>query len=141
MQEECDNLENLKNVAHIEEGEGSSTPEGRVLAMKNSNGRIKKLQKEIEKGEFKGPIIDRAKSQHEIDTQIDQLAGEFQKTERSAGISEVARDGDQYSEGLGDVLPGNEKMGHPIPNTSEWEAKGKEELPQKKKIKSKPLRR
>ena len=58
-------------------------------------------------------------SQQEIDTQIDQLDGKFQKPECSEEISELARDGDQYSEGLGDVLPGNEKMGRAIPKLFE----------------------
>ena len=70
-------------------------------------------------------------SQQEIDTQIDQLDGKFQKPECSEEISELARDGDQYSEGLGDVLPGNEKLDHTIPKTFEWEEK--EERPEKKR--------
>ena len=53
--------------------------------MKNLQGRIKKLKKEIESGEFKGLIIDRSKSQQEIDTHIDQLAEEFQKAECPGG--------------------------------------------------------
>ena len=74
--------------------------------MWNLQGRIKKLKKEIEKGEFEGPIIDRAKSQQEIDTRIDQLDGRFRKTGCSGEIDALERDGSQYSEGLGDVLPG-----------------------------------
>ena len=49
MQKERDNLGNLKNVVHFEEGMDSATPEGRVREMKNSHGRIKKQKKEIEK--------------------------------------------------------------------------------------------
>ena len=81
--------------------------------MKNPQGRIKKLQKEIEKGEFEGLIIGRSKSQQEIDTQIDQLAEEFQKTECSGGIPELESDGGQYSEGFGDVFPVSEKLERP----------------------------
>ena len=58
------------------------------------------------KGEFEGLIADRSKSQQEIDTQIDQLNGEFWKTECSEKIPALAREGSQYSEGLGDMLPG-----------------------------------
>ena len=54
--------------------------------------------------------------QREIDTQIDQLDGGI-----SEEISELERDGYQYSEGLGDVLPVNEKLDRPIPQTFEWE--------------------
>ena len=84
----------------LQRGRDSSTPKGREREMKNSQGRIKKLKKSIAKGEFRGSIIDRAKSQQGIDTQIDQLDGEFQKkTERSAGMSELERGGYPYSDG------------------------------------------
>ena len=65
-------------------------------------------------------IIDRSKSQQEIDTRIDQLDGEFQKAERSAEIPELVREGGQYSEGLGDVLTGNEKLDRAHSEMSEW---------------------
>ena len=99
--------------------------------MKNLQCRIMKLKKEIEKVEFEGLIIDRSKSQQVINTRTDQLDEEFQKEESSEEIPELESDGDQYSEGLGDVLPGNEKLGRPIPKTFErWET-GKEERPKK----------
>ena len=101
--------------------------------MGNPQGRIKKSKKEIEKGEFEGLIIDRPKSQQEIDTQIDQLDGGFQKTECSEEMPELEGDGDRYSEGLGDVLPGNENMDHPIPQMFEWGGEEKEERPKKKR--------
>ena len=47
------------------------------------------------------------------------MGGGFQKTGYSEEIPELERDGDQYSEGLGDVLPGNEKMGRAIPKLFE----------------------
>ena len=81
--------------------------------MKNLKGRIKKSGREIEKWEFEGLIIDRSKSQQEIDAQIDQLDEEFQRAECSEGIPELGSDGDQYSNGLGDVLPAGGKMGRP----------------------------
>ena len=133
MQQECDNLEISKMRLILKMGRGSSTPEGREREMKNSQGRLKKLKKAIEKGEFKGSIIDRAKSQHEIDTQIDQLDGEFQKTTRSEEISELERDGDQYSEGFGgDLLQVNEKLVLPVPQAPEWETKEKMKAPKRK---------
>ena len=79
-----------------------------------------------------GLIIDRSKSQHEIDTQIDQLVGGLQKTECSGGIPELEGDGDQYSEGLGDVLTGNEKLDHPTPQMYARGGEVKEERPIRK---------
>ena len=61
-------------------------------------------------------IVGRSKSQQEIDTHIDQLDEEFQKTECSGGIPELDSEGGQYSDGLGDVLPVSEKLDRPIPN-------------------------
>ena len=49
-------------------------------------------------------IIGRSRSQQEVDTQIDRLADEFQKTESSDGIHELERDGDRNPEGLGEVF-------------------------------------
>ena len=88
--------------------------------MKNLQGGIKKSKKEIEKCEFGGLIIDRSKSQQEIDARVDQLAGGFQKTERPEETPELERDGDQYSEGLGDVSPGNANLDRPIPQMFAW---------------------
>ena len=41
----------------------------------------RKSEKEIERGDLKWLVVGRSKSQQEIDTQIDRLAGEFQKKE------------------------------------------------------------
>ena len=60
-------------------------------------------------------IVDRSKSQQEIDTQIDQLDEEFQKAECSDGIPELVREGDQYSDGVGDVLPERERQAGSTP--------------------------
>ena len=78
-------------------------------------------------------IIGRSKSQGENDTRIDQLADELQKTECSEEIPELGSDGDQYSEGLGDVLPGSEKLDLPHSKMSEWGEKEKGERPKKKR--------
>ena len=84
--------------------------------MKNAQGEIRKLKKEIEKGEFGGLIIDRAKSQQEIDTQIDRLADGFRTKESSDGIHELGRDGSHNSGGLGAIQPEGEYLDHhPIP--------------------------
>ena len=47
------------------------------------------MQRGIEKGEFEGLIIDRPKSHHEIDTQIDRLADKFQEKGSPDGIREL----------------------------------------------------
>ena len=78
--------------------------------MKNPQGRIKKLKNEIEKGEFKGLIIDRSQYQQDIDTQIDQLDGELQKAGGSAEIPELESAGGQYFVGFGYVSPGRENL-------------------------------
>ena len=98
MQKECDNLENLKkNVAHFEEGRDSSTPEGREREMENSHDRIKQLDRNREWGDQRVDYRS-GKSKQGIDSQIDQLAEEFQKAECSEEISDLGRDGDQYSD-------------------------------------------
>ena len=61
--------------------------------MKISQGKIKKLKQEIEKWVFNGLIIDRSKSQEQIDTKIDRLSDEFRKTESSDWIHGLKRDG------------------------------------------------
>ena len=99
--------------------------------MKNLQCRIMKLKKEIEKVEFEGLIIDRSKSQQVINTRTDQLDEEFQKEESSEEIPELESDGDQYSEGLGDVLPGNEKLDPPHSKMLGWCEKEKEERPKR----------
>ena len=94
------NLENLQNVADFEEEErDGSSPDGKGKEMKNPQGKIRKLKREIEKGEFGGLIIDRSQAQQDVDTQIDRRGGEFEKKESSAEIHELERDGSRNSGG------------------------------------------
>ena len=87
--------------------------------MKNLQGKIRNLKKEIEKWEFEGLVVDLSKSQQGIDTQIDRLAGEFRKNESPDGIHELERDCGRNSGGLGGILPGDEYRGHhPIPHVA-----------------------
>ena len=83
--------------------------------------------------EFKGSIVDRLKSQHEIDTQIDKLDEEFQPAECSDEIPELESEGGQYSDGLGEMLPVSEKLDRPHSKMLEWGEKEKEERPKKKR--------
>ena len=69
------------------------------------NFRIKKLKKAIEKSDLKGLIIDRSRTQEEINTQINVSAGEFQKLEFPR------ESGEQLYGWEEDVLPGEEVMG------------------------------
>ena len=55
---------------------------------KDLNFRIKEMKKEIGKGDFKGLITDRSKTQEEVNTQIDVSADEFRKF----GNSEESQD-------------------------------------------------
>ena len=65
-------------------------------------------------------IIGRSKYQQEIDAQIDRLADEFRKEERSDGIHELSRDGDRNSEGLRGIWSDDEYLcRHPIPKVGE----------------------
>ena len=64
-------------------GKDSLTAEGKEKEKKYLNFRIKKMEKEITQGDFKGLIIDRSQTQEEIDPQIDVAAKEFQKLESS----------------------------------------------------------
>ena len=61
--------------------------------MKTLEGRIRRLKEAIGKGEFEGLVVDRSKSQQEIDTQFARSAYEFQKKESSDEIHELERDG------------------------------------------------
>ena len=108
--------------------------------MKNRHGRIKKLKKEIETWKFEGLIIDRSKSQQAIDNQIDQLAEESQKAEFHGGISELAREGGQYSEGLGGMMPGSGNLDRPHSRMMERDGVEKEGRPKRKRReRAKPL--
>ena len=101
--------------------------------MKNSQGRIKKLKKEIRKGKFEGLIIDRSKSQQEIDIQIVQLGEVFQKTECSEEIPELERDGDQYSGDWAMCCRGMKSWVPPIPQMYEGMGMKKRNGPKEKK--------
>ena len=60
-------------------------------------------------------------------------------SECSEGIPALERDGDQYSDGLGDVLPGDEELGRPHSEMSEWggeEKVGTTQKEEKRTIKS-----
>ena len=86
-------------------------------------------------------IIGRSKYQQEIDAQVDQLDEEFQQAEGYGEIPEVDGEWDHYSEGMGDVLPGSDKMDHPHPKMSEQYENGKNGTTQKEeKSKIKSLR-
>ena len=54
---------------------------------------IKKLKTGIAKGDFGGLVVGRSKSQQEIDTRIDQLAEEFQKTKCSEEMPQLESEG------------------------------------------------
>ena len=103
--------------------------------MKISQGGIKKLKREIERGEFGGLIVDRSKSQQEIDTQTDRLSGEFRKTESSDGIHEFGRDGNRNPEGLGEVFPEEEKLDLTIAQVSGWVGRQKKNDPKEREQK------
>ena len=82
-QNEWGDLKSLKNVADFEGEWDMSTSKGKEQEMENSQCKIKKLKKEIEKGEFGRLIICRSESQQDIDTQLDRWSGEFRKKESS----------------------------------------------------------
>ena len=63
-QKECERLENIKNVAGFEKE--TTQFNFKRKRKKNLQNRINKLEKEIEKGEFDGLIIDRSKPQGEL---------------------------------------------------------------------------
>ena len=53
--------------------------------LKNLQGRIRKLKKEIAKGEFEGLIIDRSEYQQEIDTKSINWLGNFRRKNALGG--------------------------------------------------------
>ena len=83
-------------------------------SIKNLEIQIKRTKTDLEKSEFKDFIIDRTKSQQEIDTQIDRLADEFQKDESSEESHELAREEYQDAEDLGGMLPGAGRKRHQV---------------------------
>ena len=78
-QNELGDLENRKIVANLGGRGIVQLQEDKEKEKKELNSRIKKLKKEIEKIDFKGPIIDRSRTTEEINTKIDVAADEFQK--------------------------------------------------------------
>ena len=81
--------------------------------MKDHHGKIRKLKNAIERGDLKGFTIDRSKSQQEIDTQVDRLAGEFQVKESFEEIHELERDGGGNYGGLREMLPVDQYLDRP----------------------------
>ena len=49
------------------------------------------------------------------------------------GIPELESEGGQYSDGLGEMLPGSEKLGRHHSKMPDWGEQGKEERPKKKR--------
>ena len=119
--------------------------------MGNSQGKIRQLKKEIEKGEFKGLIIDRSKSQQEVETQIDRLSDEFQKKNknkkkkkqknaRPGEIRELERDVGRNSGGLGEMFQDDEYLDRrPIPKCAGVDEKEKRNDPKEEEEKKQNL--
>ena len=78
-------------------------------------------------------IIDRSKSQQEIDTQVDRLADDFQKTVSPEGIHELEGWGNINDDGSGEVFQGGEKQDRHIPQVRGRGGAEKEERPKKGK--------
>ena len=74
--------------------------------MQNSQGEIRKLKKEIEKGGYKELIFGRPKTHHGVYTQIGRLAYEFQMRESSEESHELEREEYPDSGGLGGNVSG-----------------------------------
>ena len=74
-------MESKKGVADFEVGEGLiQLPNENEINYELASGIIK-LTNELGKSEYREFVIDRSKSQQEIDTQIGRIADEFQKNE------------------------------------------------------------
>ena len=82
----------------------------------------------IGKGNYKGLITDRSKTQEEIAAQIDVSAKEFQKIEGPGGKQE---EGNQFDDGKEDVLPEEEKMDRPHSETLEEDDTERAERPKR----------
>ena len=78
-QKEISDLGNRKIVAYLGgEEKIFQLHEEKEKEKEDLNFRTEKMEKEIGKGDFKGLITDRSKTQEEISTQIGVLADEFQ---------------------------------------------------------------
>ena len=104
LKEENGNLGSNHIVAEFEEENIlSQHSEDKEKAIKNSRIRIGRMENDLGKREFKDYIIGRAKSQQEMDTQIDRMADEFRKNESSEEIHELEREGYRDDEELGEM--------------------------------------
>ena len=63
----------------------------------------KRMKNDLAESGFKDFIIGRAKSQHEMDTQIDRMGGEFRKNESSGEIRELGREDYRDAEELAEL--------------------------------------
>ena len=84
FQKERDDLANRREVVE-KENENSiiSLLEEKDKEIRNWQARIKKLSKNLNESEVKEFIIDRSKSDQEIENQIDRLAEKFQEIEQN----------------------------------------------------------
>ena len=92
-QEEKGNIESKRRAAEFgEENVLLQQTEDKEKLIKNLKIQIKTMENDLEKGEFKDFIIDRDKSQHEFDTQIDRLGDGFRGDESSEESHESERE-------------------------------------------------
>ena len=70
--------------------------------IKNSQWGIRKLKNASEKSAYKEFVIEREKSRRDIDTQLDRIAGGFQKNESSEESHELEMDGYRNTGGGGE---------------------------------------
>ena len=90
---------------------------------------IRKLQSELEKGEYREFIIERSKSPHEIDTEIDRISGGFQQNESSEESYELEREEYRNYGGWEDIMSASENSDRRhIPSSGEV-SKEEEERP------------
>ena len=68
------------------------------------------MKNDLQQSEFNNFIIGRAKSQLGIDTQIDRMADEFPKNERSGGNSRVRKRGYRDDEEVAEMAQGEKTL-------------------------------
>ena len=91
--EEKGGAKSKKSAAEPEEGGGFiQLPNENVELIKNSQGGIRRMPNDLERSGYKEFIIDRAKSQQDIDTKIDRIDDEFRKNESSEESHELERE-------------------------------------------------
>ena len=84
FQKERDDLANRREVVEKEnENSVISLLEEKEKEIRNWQAKIKKLSKNLKDSEMKEYIIDRSKSDQEIENQIERLAEKFQELERN----------------------------------------------------------